>query len=141
MIYLDTSFIAPRYIAEATSEQVEQFLLQLDSEEIAISSWTHVEFASLLSRRLRMQEIHETMAVQMMAMFEYDLRESFHVFIPTVADYDLAVHLLQKPSTGLRAGDALHLAIAYHHQCKFYTLDKPLIKAARYLDLEVETLA
>lgn len=97
MIYLDTSFIAPRYIAEATSEKVEQFLLQLDSsEEIAISSWTHVEFASLLSRRLRMQEIHETMAIQMMAMFEYDLRESFHVFIPTVADYDLAVHLLQK---------------------------------------------
>jgi predicted nucleic acid-binding protein len=29
MIYLDTSFIAPRYIAEATSEKVEQFLLQL----------------------------------------------------------------------------------------------------------------
>jgi len=51
MIYLDTSFIAPRYIAEATSEKVEQFLLQLDSEEIAVSSWTHVEFASLLSRR------------------------------------------------------------------------------------------
>jgi predicted nucleic acid-binding protein len=105
MIYLDTSFIAPRYISEATSEQIEQFLLQVDSN-IAISDWTYVEFVSLLARRLRMREIQEEVMMQVIAMFEYDMRESFYVFTPTISDYKLAAHFLQIPSTGLRAGFA-----------------------------------
>lgn|GEM_PF-2562872 len=47
MIYVDTSFIAPCYIQEATSEAVEEILLNLLTQELAISDWTVVEFASL----------------------------------------------------------------------------------------------
>lgn len=57
MIYVDTSFIAPFYIQEATSETVEEILLNLPTQELAISDWTVVEFASLLSRRVRMGEL------------------------------------------------------------------------------------
>lgn len=140
MIYLDTSFIAPRYIEEATSQKIEQFLLKCEINEIVISYWTYVEFSSLLARRLRMGEINQDHAEQMMAMFEYDMRSSFYVLMPSISDYELASKFLQKPLTGLRAGDALHLAIAHQHKIKLYTLDKLLIKIAPQLNVKVSTL-
>jgi uncharacterized protein len=40
--------------------------------------------------------------------------------------------------TGLRAGDALHLAIADNHRAAaIYSLDKALLKAGKILDLPV----
>jgi predicted nucleic acid-binding protein len=59
VIYLDTNFIIPRYLEEASSQAVEQFLLTFNGNEIAISYWTYVEFTSMLARRLRMGEINE----------------------------------------------------------------------------------
>lgn len=140
MVYLDTSFIAPFYIEESTSQQIEQFLLQLGIDEIAISYWTYVEFSSLVARRLRMGEINQDHADQIMAMFEYDMCLSFNLLMPSISDYELACKFLQKPNTGLRAGDALHLAIAHQYQLKFYTLDKLLVKIAPSLNIKVNTL-
>lgn len=139
MIYLDTSFIVPRYIEEASSETLELFLSSYKGD-IAISYWTYVEFSSMLARRLRMKEIDESDMSQIMAMFEHDMRLSFQLLVPHIDDYELASYFLQKPLTGLRAGDALHLAIAHHAQVKLYTLDKLLIQAAQELNVSVGTL-
>ena len=57
MIYLDTSFLAPFYIQEATSASVETILLNIPTDKLAISDWTTVEFSSLVSRRVRMSEL------------------------------------------------------------------------------------
>ena len=46
MVYLDTSFLAPLFIAEDTSDAVEGHLRHLDGT-LATSDWTRVEFASL----------------------------------------------------------------------------------------------
>jgi len=140
MIYLDTSFIVPRYIDEDSSQAVEDVLLTFDLNEIAISYWTYVEFVSMLARRIRMDEIDEDDADQTMAMFEYDMRLSLNVLIPTISDYELAGSFLQKPRTGLRAGDALHLAIAYNNKAKFYTLDKLLVKIGPQFNIETTRL-
>ncbi|MFG1466891.1 type II toxin-antitoxin system VapC family toxin, partial [Xanthobacter sp. DSM 24535] len=53
-------------------------------------------------------------------------------------DYDLAKKFLGTFETGLRAGDALHLAIASNHQAgAIYSLDKVLFKAGKILGLPV----
>ena len=53
-------------------------------------------------------------------------------------DFTAAVALLAKPDTGLRAGGALHLAIARNHRAKtVYTLDRGLLKAGKRLKLPV----
>jgi hypothetical protein len=45
---------------------------------------------------------------------------------------------LDNYETGLRAGDALHLAIAGNHRAKaIYSLDKTMIKAGKILGLPV----
>ena len=131
MVYFDTSFIAPLFLPEPDSERIENLVRSLRSGSLAVSHWTHVEFASLLGRRARMKELTERQAAQVLTLFEQLIVDSYHVILPTVGDFDLAVHLLENRRTGLRAGDALHLAIAQNHRAEqFYTLDAGLLKAA-----------
>jgi predicted nucleic acid-binding protein len=131
---LDTSFLAPFYIQEATSESVEGILLTLPSQALAISNWTIVEFASLLARRVRMGELGSELMQAIMQAFRDDVSQSYHVFEVTAADFNLATELILQWKSGLRAGDALHLAIAQNSQVdNFLSLDRGLIDAAQQL--------
>jgi predicted nucleic acid-binding protein len=58
--------------------------------------------------------------------------------LPSGDDYERARYYLRNYETGLRAGDALHLAIAGNHRAKaIYSLDKTMIKAGKILGLPV----
>ena len=137
MVYLDTSFIAPLAIAEASRESVAAFLLG-SKAELATSQWTRVELASLVARRVRMGELDADQAEAIRTAFDRLLAESFTMLTVATTDFTTAVALLAKPDTGLRAGDALHLAIARNHRAKtVYTLDRGLLKAGKRLKLPV----
>ena len=69
MIYLDTSFVLPLFISEATSEQVAARLQQISADELALSLWTKTEFASALARRVRMGEISPATANEAITRF------------------------------------------------------------------------
>ena len=57
MIYLDTSFLTPLFREEATSSKVADFLSRQAPGMLAVSRWVSVEFASLISRDVRMRAI------------------------------------------------------------------------------------
>ena len=68
--------------------------------------------------------------------FEEMINESFMVLLPTLEDFDRAREWLGHLDTGLRAGDALHLAIAGNHSADaVYSLDKRMIAAGKQLGL------
>jgi len=69
-IYLDTSFIVPMFIQEATSAAVVTKLQAVSAEELTINLWTKAEFASVLARRVRMQEMTAPLALETMNQFE-----------------------------------------------------------------------
>ena len=72
------------------------------------------------------------------ALFEDVVRSSFSVLLPSSEDYDQAKRYLLNFNTGLRAGDALHLAIAgNHYATAIYTLDKEMQRAGKVLGLPV----
>lgn len=136
MFYFDTSFIAPLLLPEAASDAVEAFVRSLQSGLLATSAWTRVEFASLVSRRVRMRELDEDQASAVRMRFEQLLSESFRIVIPGAADYDTAAMLLRDHRTGLRGGDALHLAVAHNQQMRMlYSLDAHMVGAARALGI------
>jgi predicted nucleic acid-binding protein len=56
-LYFDTSFLAPLILQETTSEDVEKFIATLSPEQLCISQWTRVEFASLVAREVRMGKL------------------------------------------------------------------------------------
>jgi uncharacterized protein len=62
------------------------------------------------------------------------LEESSLITVPVSRlDYRIATQFVHRDNTGLRAGDALHLAIAANHGHQLRTLDKTLAKAAESL--------
>ena len=138
MLYFDTSFLAPLIFPEATSDKVAAFIRRLPAEELAVSHWTRVEFSSLIAREVRMGELDVRAAIRADDRFESMVEESFSVLLPSADDFGLAKRYLRQFETGLRAGDALHLAIARNHRAAvIYSLDKILLKAGKILDLAV----
>ena len=140
MIYLDTSFLAPFYIREATSEQVETILLNIPTDELVISDWTKVEFVSLLARLVRTGELTKELVKAIMKAFQEDVAQSYSVLTVTRNDFDRASELIRQCNTGLRAGDAMHLAIADNQRTEnLLSLDKGLIKAAKILGIRANS--
>lgn len=136
MRYFDTSFLAPLILPEATSEPVADFLDGLPADALAISHWTRVEFASLLAREVRMGGLDAVSAREAASRFETMVAESFVVLLPNRDDFDLARDWLGHYETGLRAADALHLAIAGNRNADaIYSLDKLMIAAGKTLNL------
>jgi len=140
LLYFDTSFLAPLILEEATSGKVERFIAGLPASELTISHLTRIEFSSLLAREVRMGGLDGQAARSADAQFEAMVKESFFVLLPNMDDFDLAKAYLASHASGLRAGDALHLAVAKNHDSKaIYSLDKTLLKAGKALGLPVST--
>lgn len=138
MIYLDMSFIAPLVINEPHSTAVETRLSKVKPGELVTSCWTQVEFAGLIARKLQMGELDAAEAAAVRTEFQEILDESFVVILPTVADYHAARDYLEIPRTGMRAADALHLAIAANRSAqRIWSLDQGFVRAGKRLNLPV----
>jgi predicted nucleic acid-binding protein len=138
VLYFDTSFLAPLVLPESTSDKIAAFVRRLPVEELTVSHWTRVEFSSLIARDVRMSVLDAAAGERTDARFEAMVDASFAVLLPNADDFGLAKRYLGKFNTGLRAGDALHLAIAGNRQAAaIYSLDKGLLMAGRLLDLPV----
>lgn len=138
MLYFDTSFLVPLILEEPTSARVEQFLRR-QSEQLSTSHWTRVEFSSLLAREVRMGGLDRELAIQADMQFEEVVAESFVILSPGAGDFETSKRFLRDHETGLRAGDALHLAIASNRRAaSIYTLDKGMLDAGRRLRLPVK---
>ena len=136
MLYFDTSFLTPLILPEATSEPIAGFFEALPPEDLSVSHWTRVEFASLLAREVRVGGLDHATAHEAGLRFEAMIRESFNVILPNPDDFDRARDCLNRFETGLRAGDALHLAIAWNRSSEgIYSLDKRMIAAGKTLGL------
>ena len=136
MLYFDTSFLVPLILPEATSDDIAGLVRELPADQFAVSHWTRVEFSSLIAREVRMGGLDAGVASQADARFEAMVDEFFAVILPNADDFDLAREYLGNYETGLRAGDALHLAIARNHRAKtIFSLDKTLLKAGSILGL------
>lgn len=134
MFYFDTSFLAPLILEEAASAKIEAFFAKLPAVQLYVSHWTRVEFASLIAREVRMGGLVERDALLAIGQFDELVAESFQVLAPNVADYERAKVYIQRFATRLRAGDALHLAIASNNGAKtLYTLDDGLLNAAKLM--------
>lgn len=110
MIYLDTSFLLPLFRQEAVSERIGSALAARPRGSLAISHWTRVEFTSVIAREVRIKALGEVSARKLIDEFDSLADESFHMLIPTIADFALARDFVADFATRLRGSDALHLA-------------------------------
>ena len=131
--YLDTSLLIAVYAAEHGHERLAEWMYVRATRQMAASGWTRTEFASALSLKLRTKQIDTASRDKAGYSFESAMAETFVVFPILAADFDTAARWCERQETGLRAGDALHLAIASRNNATLCTLDRTLHEAGQFL--------
>jgi uncharacterized protein len=140
MIYVDTSALVPIFIRESKSEPVLSWL-ESGGERLAISEWTLVEFASAAAIKARTGEITANLLKQVAKRVQEFARENCVLASPGRDEFRRAGELVLDRKLKLRAGDALHLAIAESLSVQaVLSLDAALNDSARLLGMSVVML-
>ncbi len=103
------------------------------------SAWTPVEVASALGIKVRRGDLHEGDAQTLCDAFE-ELMQIHGVDVLAVheGDFSLATTLCRQAASALRAGDALHLAVAQRSGCaQFLSFDHNLNRNAALAGLSL----
>ena len=140
MIYVDTSALVPIFIREPKSDAVVGWL-ESSGERLAISEWSLVEFASAAAMKVRTGQVAERLARQATARAHEFARKHCAVIVPGREEFHRAAEWAGDPSLKLRAGDALHLAIAENLNARdILCLDDAMTESARSLGMRVVTV-
>ena len=134
MRYLDTSVWVPLFVPEPESAALRAWFDANAGETLTISDWTLTEFASAMGIKVRDKGLKPDQARSACTLMDKLAADSLKVVTPTRSDYSKAAEHLGHHALGLRAGDALHLAVAQNQGADcLYTLDRRLIEAGRKL--------
>jgi uncharacterized protein len=115
---------------EAATAHVQVWLSQQDPEALLVSEWVATEFASALSIKIRTGALTVEERARVAGAFTRLKLESLTVVPVTREHFLTAARFAAQHGIGLRAGDALHVAVAAGHGATICTLDKRLADGA-----------
>jgi predicted nucleic acid-binding protein len=135
VIYLDTSVVVALLTREERSTQALEWLEQC-RETLISSDWLITETHSALGIKQRHHGLSPQARQAAAEQFERLLRGGIELRSLDRGRFRQAAELLQNPELGLRAGDALHLAVALHSRCsRLASFDRRMLLAAKDLGL------
>jgi uncharacterized protein len=140
MLYLDTSLLVAALTNERETLPTQGWLGEQDPDDLAISDWVVVEFSATLSIKLRSRAIDPAHRADALTMFMRLCKDNLVVMPVSRSQFRSAARLADQYGSGLRAGDALHLAICAEQGATLCTLDRRLGEAAPTLGVKAVQL-
>ena len=140
MVYVDTSVLVALYLKENKSAAVSRWYAAC-TDELVSAVWCVSEFAGALSIKLRTGQIDEAAVQAAWQQFERMCANDLVLLPLEPGTFHRAAVLPLDASSGLRAGDALHLAAALDTKAKsMATLDDVLARNCRRMKLKLMAL-
>lgn len=140
MLYIDTSVLVAALTNEAETIRMQIWLGEQASGDLAISEWVTTEFSAALSIKIRTGRIEPRHRAESLAALTRLTAESFGILPISGAEFRTATRFADQYALGLRAGDALHLAVAADHGATIVTLDRRLCAAASTLGVSARLI-
>lgn len=135
MIYLDTSVVVALLTPEDRSPQALDWFAQCRDPLIS-SDWLITETHSALGIKQRHHGLSPEISQAAGEQFERLLQSGVELRSLERDRFRQAAELLRDPALGLRAGDALHLAVALHSHCiQLASFDRQMLTAAAALGM------
>lgn len=134
-LYFDTSIFIPLTVAEQKSETIQNWFSSCDPLGIVVSDWVMVEFRSALSLKLRTGQLNAAARDASEKVMRTYISDYFTTVAVQRVDFQRGAALAHQESLKLRAGDALHLAIAERLELELATLDGHLHDAATVIGI------
>ncbi len=141
MPYVDTSVLVALLTLEPGTAAVKEWFSALDEVPVA-ADWCVTEVASALAIKVRTGQLTPTQAERARTVFHSFAHGGLRLAAVSRAAFREAADLASDHTSGLRAGDALHLAVAREIGTRSVaTLDDKMGDNARRLGLELEVIA
>jgi len=134
VIYVDTSVLGAIFFREPGAADLVARLERQRSGRLMISAWTLTEMASIGGIKQRIGAIDAAARQQALANFQRFASTQLGMTEIEPTDFRTAAVLIESP-TALRAGDALHLAVARRLNARVASLDRRLCSATKALGL------
>ncbi len=126
-VYLDASVLVSLLVDDAKTAAARR--LNERGPLIALSDWTMVECSSALARLTRMNQLTTRERDEIEDALDQWASRVSRVIAVIPQDFDASRRFVRQSRSGLRASDALHLAIAAREGLEMATFDLVLARA------------
>ena len=116
-VYVDTSALVAMITAEPRSASLKAWLRSNQGQALVSADWCVPEVASALSIKVRSGQIDVAIADEAWSEFGAACDGLLDLMPVVPGDFSFAAQMCRGVPSGLRAGDALHLAVAVRTEC------------------------
>jgi predicted nucleic acid-binding protein len=124
---------------EPATARVQAWFENRAGEGLSISDWVTSEVSSALAFKLRTGSLDLPLRAAALAAFARMVEDVLVVLPVAAPHFQAAARFADRHELGLRAPDALHLAVCADHGATLVTLDHRLLAAAPILGVTAES--
>jgi predicted nucleic acid-binding protein len=123
---------------EPATARVQAWFEDHGGESLLVSDWVVSEVSSALAFKLRAGSLDLSLRAAALGAFARMIEDVLVVLPVGTPHFQAAAKFADRHELGLRAPDALHLAVCADHGATLVTLDRRLLAAAPHLGVAVE---